>query len=67
VTVTDGVVLALFDMEAHRIDHVVIYEQTEGTLTRLVGSFDAGPFSTNLEACQWLVRTLTATPARPVV
>lgn len=52
------VVLALIDIERGSIDHIVLYDQVEGALTTMIGSSDFGPFDTELERIQWLLRTL---------
>lgn len=49
------VVLVLFDIDRHgQIEHAVAYDQADGHLTALLGSFDPGPFSTLPEVVRWL-------------
>lgn len=54
-----GVVLALFDMSEHGVDHVVVYGGKDGLVTDYLGSRDPGPFDTQLETSTWLMRTIS--------
>jgi hypothetical protein len=55
----DHTYVALLDVDhTGLIDTIVVYEALDGTLIRIVGTFELGPFGTTLEAVQWLTRTL---------
>jgi hypothetical protein len=54
-----GVVLALFDVNEHGIDHVVVYGGASGLVTDYLGSRDPGPFDTRQETLEWLLRTVS--------
>jgi hypothetical protein len=53
-----GIILAMCDVDEHGINHVVLYGGAEGLVTDMLGSYDAGPFSTNQEVLNWLVRNV---------
>ncbi len=61
----ERLVLAIIDMTWGVIDHIVLYEGAEGQLQAVLGSFDQGPFGTDVEAVRWMVRTLHASGSAP--
>lgn len=61
-----GVVLALFDVTEHGIDHVVLYGGAEGMVTDLLGSRDPGPFDTDYNTLQWALTRIQAWEPPPL-